>query len=247
MFVEDCKFLRDYNVVLQKYELIEKSLKNKFIKIFQDKKSQDVMLNMWCMNPRVAFHEISKLCRSIILTSGTLSPMDSFSSELELKFDYTFEGSHVIDLKKQLLIGSVSTGPNHSKMNASFKESRSDKFQDGLGELLLQSCKNVEFGVLCFFPSYSMMEFLKKRWEQTGMLKKISEIKDLVFEGRGSESGENFNQEMNRFYKSIENYEKLISEGKKSKKTGALCFAVCRGKISEGIDFANNRARLVVS
>jgi len=205
------------------------------------------MLHLWCMNPRVAFHEISKLCRSIILTSGTLSPMDSFSSELEVKFDYKFEGSHVINLRKQLLIGSLSKGPGSVKMNATFKESNSEKFQDSLGQLILDSCRNVKFGVLCFFPSYAFMDKLKKRWEHSGMLKKILQIKEVIFEGRGIESGNNFKLEMDRFYNSIKDYEKIESEGKSSKKTGGLCLAICRGKISEGIDFSNNRARLVVS
>eukprot|EP01080_Neovahlkampfia_damariscottae_P008724 gene8724-672_t len=235
MFQQDCKFINDYNIVLQKSKVYKN---HKYI--------EEVTLNLWCMNPRVAFHEIAKKCRSIILTSGTLSPMDSFSSELEVDFDYTFEGSHVINLRKQLFIGSLSKGPNMVKMNASFKESSSEKFQDSLGELILDSCKNVKFGVLCFFPSYAFMDKLKKRWEFSGTMKKMLEIKDVIFEGRGIESGSKFDAEMKRFYKSIENYEQAESEGLSPKKTGGLCLAVCRGKISEGIDFANNRARLVI-
>lgn len=35
-------------------------------------------------------------CHSIVLTSGTLSPMGSFSSELGVKFSIQLEASHVI-------------------------------------------------------------------------------------------------------------------------------------------------------
>ena len=37
---------------------------------------------LWCLNPAVAFHSIAAAARSIILTSGTLSPLESFASEV---------------------------------------------------------------------------------------------------------------------------------------------------------------------
>lgn len=65
-------------------------------------------VNFWCMNPRVAFDKLKSKCHSIILTSGTLSPMDSFSSELDTQFKVVYEGQHVVDVKKQVRIGTVS-------------------------------------------------------------------------------------------------------------------------------------------
>lgn len=42
-------------------------------------------LSWWCFNPGLAMQEFEKLgVRSIILTSGTLSPLDSFALELNL-------------------------------------------------------------------------------------------------------------------------------------------------------------------
>lgn len=41
-----------------------------------------ISLGLWCMSPAVAFSQVAKGARSIILTSGTLSPMDSFASEV---------------------------------------------------------------------------------------------------------------------------------------------------------------------
>ena len=42
------------------------------------------------------FSEISSLVRSLILTSGTLSPMNSFSSELGMAFPIKLEANHVV-------------------------------------------------------------------------------------------------------------------------------------------------------
>jgi Fanconi anemia group J protein len=42
------------------------------------------------------FSEISQESRSVILTSGTLSPMSTFSSELGCKFPIQLEANHVV-------------------------------------------------------------------------------------------------------------------------------------------------------
>ena len=48
-----------------------------------------VQLSLWCMNPGCAFREIGEQARSVIVTSGTLSPMVSFASELGIPFPGT--------------------------------------------------------------------------------------------------------------------------------------------------------------
>lgn len=49
------------------------------------------VLSWWCFNPGIAMEEFAKLgVRSVILTSGTLSPLDSFAFELNLwGFNYS--------------------------------------------------------------------------------------------------------------------------------------------------------------
>jgi Rad3-related DNA helicase len=37
-------------------------------------------LSFWCLNPAVVFKEIDESCRTVVLTSGTLSPVRLFSS-----------------------------------------------------------------------------------------------------------------------------------------------------------------------
>uniref|UniRef100_A0ACB8ECJ0 Fanconi anemia group J protein n=1 Tax=Sphaerodactylus townsendi TaxID=933632 RepID=A0ACB8ECJ0_9SAUR len=59
-------------------------------------KTAERTLSFWCLNPAVAFSDVRDNVRSIVLTSGTLSPMDSFSSELGVKFSIQLEANHVI-------------------------------------------------------------------------------------------------------------------------------------------------------
>ena len=70
------------------------------------------VLNYWCFNPGVAMMELQELgVRSIIVTSGTLSPLSSFATELATKFDVRLENPHVIE-QHQLFVGVVKKGPD---------------------------------------------------------------------------------------------------------------------------------------
>ena len=69
------------------------------------------ILSFWCFSPGVSVMEIEKHdTHSIIMTSGTLSPLPSFISELRAPFPITLENSHVIDAH-QLWVGVIRTGP----------------------------------------------------------------------------------------------------------------------------------------
>lgn len=50
-----------------------------------------------CVCIAQAFSDLSHSVKTIVLTSGTLSPMGSFSSELGVKFSVQLEANHVIN------------------------------------------------------------------------------------------------------------------------------------------------------
>jgi regulator of telomere elongation helicase 1 len=53
--------------------------------ISEDNSNQSRSLSYWCFNPGVVMKElVSYGVRSIILTSGTLSPLQSFMNELQM-------------------------------------------------------------------------------------------------------------------------------------------------------------------
>lgn len=122
--------------------------------------------------------------------------------------------------------------------------------QDDIGHSVLEIVKIVPKGVLCFFPSYGMMEKLISRWRSTGIYNKIASVK-AIFSGafafsscsssfciirrssHGTETKENFEHTIAEFYRAAQG-------------AGAIFFAVCRGKVSEGLDFADDNARAVL-
>ncbi|XP_072326032.1 Fanconi anemia group J protein [Scyliorhinus torazame] len=196
------------------------------------KKAAVLTLNFWCLNPAVAFSDLNCV-RTIVLTSGTLSPMDSFSSELGVKFNIQLEANHVID-NSQVWVGTIGMGPNGRKLCATFQHTETFEFQDEVGGLLLKICQVVTQGVLCFLPSYKMLDKLQNRWMLTGLWEKLEEIKAVVVEAKGGDKSD-FDQLLQSYYNVIKD------------RGGALLVAVCRGKVSEGLDFTDDNARAVVT
>ncbi len=71
------------------------------------------VLGFWCFNAGIGFREIQSLKpRSIILTSGTLSPLTSFQAELQLQFTQRLENPHVI-APDQVSINILTKGPKN--------------------------------------------------------------------------------------------------------------------------------------
>ena len=86
-----------------------------------------------------AFSDLS-VCRSIVLTSGTLSPINSFESELGVPFPIKLEANHVIE-DKQVWVGAVGQGPRGGTLEAVYRSVETLQFQDELGDLVLRVCK----------------------------------------------------------------------------------------------------------
>ncbi|KAG0329215.1 Fanconi anemia group J protein [Dissophora globulifera] len=193
----------------------------------------------WCFNPGVIFRPLSMQARSVILTSGTLSPMDSFASELQTTFTIQLEADHVVD-KSQVWTGVLPYGPTKVKMDGKYNSAGSFPFQDELGRVVERICETTPHGVLCFVSSYKLMENLMTRWQNTGQYQRLSAIKKVILEPRQATT-KIFDKTLKSFYDHISQEVKNGTDG------GALLFAVFRGKCSEGIDFTDSNCRAVLS
>ncbi|KAF9565157.1 Fanconi anemia group J protein [Mortierella alpina] len=193
----------------------------------------------WCLNPGVIFRTMSMKTRSVILTSGTLSPMDSFASELQASFPIRLEAGHVVD-HSQVWTGVLPYGPDKVKIDGTYRSVNSFAFQDELGAVVERIIKATPHGVLCFVSSYSMLEKLMSRWKDTGEYAKLCRIKK-VFQEPKMASAKVFDKTLRQFY------DHISSEVSKGSDGGALLFAVFRGKCSEGIDFTDSNCRAVLA
>lgn len=237
MYSNNNKNVDDYRCVITKSLIVEKARKSKKDRSFSDPESLDsnyiTTMSLLCMSPAIAFKKIHSEAWSVIVASGTLSPIESIQTELGCEFVTPFQGSHVIP-PDRVIATVLNRGPNGADLNCSFTNSMSLKFQDEVGAVVRDVCMTVPNGVLCFFPSYDRLEGLHQRWMTKGYMKDIQGAGVGVFKEQKQKSPEEFESTLQKY-------------NAKAKTRGALLLAVYRGKVSEGIDFADKAARAVIT
>ncbi len=197
------------------------------------KKSPENVLKVYCFNAGIGLaHLLRSRPRTLILTSGTLSPMDALERELRVVFPIKLETGHVIG-KDQVSLQIVPVDSEGNKFNFSYKKREGPAQIAGLGHFLKEVCKVTPGGILVFFSCYRMLQHCLKAWE-------IQTLPDIEKSGGKKVFREQKTSGLNQ--KVLAGYRAEITEGT----GGAILFAVCRGKISEGLDFADEAARLVI-
>ncbi|XP_029637860.1 Fanconi anemia group J protein homolog [Octopus sinensis] len=245
-YMNDLKNVEDFRLVLLRNVTFgpKKGTRSKSrVENFGPK--EELTLCLWCLNPGVTFSDFSGT-RSVIITSGTLSPMVSFQSELEFPFSVRMEARHVIP-PSQVLVRAIGCGPSGRSLVATYKHTETFAFQDDLGDIVCDVCMRTPNGVLCFLSSYSLLDKLCKRWQAIGLWEKIGERKLIVMEPRTGKK-EDFTKAWQKFKLYAQgDFTDSMEENEDITQDGALFLAVCRGKLSEGIDFADNSARTVIT
>lgn len=99
-----------------------------------------------------------------------------------------------------------------------------------MGETFINLARQIPNGILMIFASYLLLEKTHSIWSKSDVLRRLEEIKPITKEPKNSGV---LTARMAQFIKNA-----------RSPKGGIL-MAVCRGKISEGIDFSDELARAV--
>ena len=135
--------------------------------------ASETTLSLWAMNPALAFGDVTRAARCVVLTSGTLAPLDSFASELGASFPIRAEAPHCVDAERQVWAGSVRVGPTGARLSGTYKSASELAYQDDLGNALERWCEEIPHGALMFFPSYAALERVAERWRRTGAWRRI--------------------------------------------------------------------------
>uniref|UniRef100_A0ABM5G554 Regulator of telomere elongation helicase 1 n=1 Tax=Pogona vitticeps TaxID=103695 RepID=A0ABM5G554_9SAUR len=196
-------------------------------------KKQGKILSYWCFSPGYNMHELVRHgVRTIILTSGTLSPLSSFTLEMQIPFPVCLENPHVID-KHQIWVGVIPKGPDGGLLSSTYEKRFSQECLSSLGKTIGNLVRIVPHGLLVFFPSYPVMDKTLEYWREHDFAGKIEAVKPLFVEPRNKGT---FTEVIDAYY------EKIACP----KSNGAVFTAVCRGKASEGLDFADRNGRGVI-
>ncbi|XP_055400430.1 regulator of telomere elongation helicase 1 isoform X4 [Bubalus kerabau] len=192
------------------------------------------VLSYWCFSPGHSMRELVRQgVRTLILTSGTLAPMASFSLEMQIPFPVCLENPHVIN-QHQIWVGVIPKGPDGAQLSSAFDRRFSDECLSSLGKALSNISRVVPHGLLVFFPSYPVMEKSLEFWRARDFTRKLEVRKPLFVEPR-SKGG--FSEVMEAFYARVAAPES----------SGAIFLAVCRGKFLSGHDWYRQQASRAVN
>lgn len=238
-------------------------------------------ISYWCFAPSLAMRELTFLnVRSILITSGTLAPLPSFSMELGMKFEVQLENDHVIQ-PDQICVRVLGKGVSGKELSSKYGRRDDPEYIMELGNSLASLAGHIPAGILLFFPSYSAMQTCVEKWGGpsssrfsgggksggrggaffAARKKKVTNPKysfpqtPVHFLAQGAESSTPWRRLLSKKAivlepRSTSDLNDAIAEFKKfialPKSSGCILMGVCRGKISEGIDFSDDMCRAVV-
>ncbi|XP_059189945.1 regulator of telomere elongation helicase 1 [Centropristis striata] len=196
-------------------------------------KKQGNVLSYWCFSPGYSMQDLVRQgVRCIILTSGTLSPLSSFTSEMRIPFPVSLENGHVIE-RDQIFVGIIERGPDEVRLSSAFDRRFLPENMSSLGNTVANLSRVVPHGLLVFFPSFPLMTKTLDFWRANGHADRIENVKPIFVEPKGKGT----------FTEVIDGYYNKVNDPTSK---GGSFFAVCRGKASEGLDFANTFGRGVI-
>ncbi|XP_022905755.2 regulator of telomere elongation helicase 1 homolog [Onthophagus taurus] len=189
------------------------------------------VLNYWCFSPGFGMNKMMDSgMKSVILTSGTLAPLKPLISELGISINVQLENPHVVS-PNQICVRILNNGPDGVELNCNYKNRDNPLYLSSLGRTILNVIRLIPDGVLIFFPSYPILQKCQDHWQREGIWSDINAIKSILVEPKDKDA---FNSAMIDYYAKI----------KQNK--GAIFMGVCRGKVSEGLDFADINGRGVI-
>ncbi|GAA28295.2 regulator of telomere elongation helicase 1 [Clonorchis sinensis] len=196
----------------------------------------DRTLSYWCLSPGRAMQDLIKeRVRCVILTSGTLYPIEPIQSELHMNFPISLQNPHVIK-PEQVRLAVITRGKDGIALNSSYATRDKPEYRTSLGLTLVEIIQIVPAGLLVFFTSYGMMSQCVDAWKNEQLYDKMLRYKRIFVEPRDKV----------QFAKVFSDYRDVASGAVPCDVNGAALFAVMRGRASEGLDLADFAGRGVV-
>jgi chromosome transmission fidelity protein 1 len=217
---------------------------------------QHPTLRFVLLHPAAQFQNVLEEAHGVALVGGTLKPFAHVAAELlgtehveeAAKADgatkmgtapttldtvssalTTFTCDHVVP-SSNVKLECMSMGPTNQKLDFRHKTRTTNIVCDELGQSILEVCKRVPSGVVIFLPSYSYEAHLVRRWKATGIWDDLVRQKKVHREPKNSQQVEAV----------------LEAYSRDAQSAGAMLLSVVGGKMSEGINFANDMARCVM-
>ena len=215
------------------------------------------------LKPATQFRSVLDEAHAVVLAGGTLRPFSHISTELlscakseglvkksaeaEKKCEIslangsssvtmisssltTFTCNHVVPVSN-VHISCLSCGPTKKQLDFRHSSRSSGAMCDELGRIVLNCCSVIPAGVVIFLPSYTYEAHIVNHWKKSGIFEQINRKKKIFREPKNS--------------RDIEKCLSTFSREAQSQ-SGSILLSVIGGKMSEGINFADDMARCVI-
>jgi len=188
------------------------------------------IMHFTCLDAAIAIKPVFDRFSSVIITSGTISPLEMYPKMLG--FTCVVQESYSMTLARRSFLPMIVTrGSDQGPLSSSFQIRNDPSVVRNYGNLLIEFAKFTPDGVVVFFPSYLYMESIISMWQGMGILDQVWKSKLILVETPDS-------QETSL---ALETYRTACGNGR-----GAVLLCVARGKVSEGIDFDHHYGRAVL-
>ncbi|CAN3374736.1 hypothetical protein DIURU_002284 [Diutina rugosa] len=188
------------------------------------------ILHFSCLDASIAIKPVFDKFSSVIITSGTISPLDMYPKMLN--FDTVIQESYAMTLARRSFLPMIVTkGSDQVSISSRFEIRNDPSVVRNYGSLLIEFSKITPDGMVVFFPSYLYMESIISMWQTMGVLDEVWKNKLILVETPDAQETS----------VALDTYRKACCNGR-----GAVLLSVARGKVSEGIDFDHHYGRTVL-
>lgn len=188
------------------------------------------LLQLSCLDASIAVKPVFEHFKSVIITSGTLSPIDLYPKLLN--FQPIIRESLPMTVFRHCLKPLIVTkGSDQLPISTRFEQRDDMSVIRNYGALLLETAQNVPDGICCFFTSYQYMEHVVSQWDQMRILHKVIEHKLIFLETK----------DVVETTLALDNFKRACDSGR-----GAIFLSIARGKVAEGVDFDRHYGRCVI-
>mmetsp|Transcript_29077 Transcript_29077/g.67424 ORF Transcript_29077/g.67424 Transcript_29077/m.67424 type:complete len:828 (-) Transcript_29077:62-2545(-) len=191
----------------------------------------DPTLILRCLDASIAMRPVVKRYQSVVLTSGTISPLEMYPKILGMSNVVATESFSITMERKCLCPLIVTHGVDQVPISSRFSMREDPSVVMAYGSLLEELVQTVPDGVVCFFTSYRYLEQVLEKWYETGVISRVLKHK-LVFIETVDVVATTY---------ALNLYRQACDSGQ-----GAVFLSVARGKVAEGIDFDRHYGRCVV-
>ncbi|GMH93443.1 hypothetical protein TL16_g12630 [Triparma laevis f. inornata] len=209
-------------------------------------------LRYFLIQPSALFKQITQQAQAVVLAGGTLKPFKHLSSEILEDIPESITGSKLADQKSysdpitqegsvtffscdhvvspsNVEMHSISKGPEGAKMDFRMEGRNKNTTIDDLGKIVMEGGTRCGRGTVLFLTSYKYEEIVVRRWRKTGLMERLKSKVKVYREPREARELEN-----------------VLKSFSRDSATGSILICVIGGKMSEGINFSNDMARLII-